>query len=281
MRTIVRSLFRHRSLVRGFVVRDLKARYVGSTMGFFWSVVFPVVNLFVFMFVFRLLLKARFGDDMGPKETALFMLAGILVWVAFAEALTRSTNCLVDNANLIQKVVFPAEILPVHLTLSSVVNMLIGLPIVVVGIWIVMANPLGPATSAVLALLVVQALFTIGLGYVLATFNALWRDTYHLVGVGVQVWMFATPIFYPPGLVEKAAVPGTHGIVFPGVPLTFHWLLEVNPMHWLISCWRSVLLWGEWPDAGLYARFAVVAVIVFAVGARFFMRNKRTFPDLL
>ena len=272
---MLRSLWRHRRLIKNFVVRDLKARYVGSTMGFFWSVIFPVVNLFVFMFVFRFLLKARFGEGMGPKETGLFMLAGILVWAAFAETLTRATNCLVDNANLIQKVVFPSEILPINLTLSSLVNMLIGLPIVVIGIWVVVGCPLGSHMIVIPLLLVVQALFTVGLGYLLAALNVLWRDTFHLVGVGVQVWMFGTPIFYPGILVQNSTVS------VGGREVGFAWMLEVNPMHWLIDSWRTVLLWGEWPDWFNVFRFTIVAVIVFAVGATFFARQKRTFPDLL
>ena len=318
MLTLLRSLRRHRRLIRGFVGRDLRARYVGSTMGFFWSVVFPIVNLFVFMFVFRLVLKARFGD-MSPQETAIYMLAGILVWSAFAEALTRSTNCLVDNANLIQKVIFPSEILPVHLAISSLVNMLIGLPIVVVGALVILEPPgqevavdpnhqevlcapgalccwdrwadwdrpeeeaapaeaaasgsaslypLGPQLILIPLLLVLQALFTVGLGYVLATFNVLWRDTFHLVGVAVQVWMFATPIFYPP----TAITATEYGL---------DWMLAINPMHWLIECWRQVLIFQSWPDPGLMLRFTAVALGVFALGSTFFQRQKRAFPDLL
>jgi len=281
VRGIVRSLLTHRSLVRSFVARDLRARYVGSTMGFFWSVIFPIVNLVVYMFVFRFLLNARFGDAMGPQETSIFMLAGILVWAAFAETLTRSTNCLVENANLIQKIVFPSEILPVNLALSSVVNMLIGMPIVIIGIVLIARNPIGPAFALVPLLLLTQILFAVGLGYILATFNALWRDTFHLVGVGVQVWMFSTPIFYPPEAVRLAPMPGTTGLVFPGVPITFEWLLQINPMHWLIDSWRLVLLWGAPPDWSMFLRFAVISVLVFVAGAAFFQRNKRSFPDLL
>ena len=127
---LLRSLVRHRRLLKDFVVRDLKARYVGSTMGFFWSVVFPIINLFVYMFVFRLVLNARWSDSQGALEVAIVMLAGIVVWSAFAETISRSTNTLVDNANLIQKVVFPAEVLPTYLTISSLINMCIGLPVV-------------------------------------------------------------------------------------------------------------------------------------------------------
>lgn len=260
-------------------MRDLKARYVGSTMGFFWSVIFPIVNLFVFMFVFQFLLRARFGDQMGPKEVAFYMLAGILIWAAFAETLTRATNCLVENANLIQKVVFPSEILPLNLGLSSLVNMLIGLPIVVAGTWVVMENPLGVQFLAIPVLLAVQLLFTVGLGYLLATLNALWRDTYHLVGVGVQVWMFATPIFYPPFLVEQAKIAKSDN---PDDGFyTFGWLLDINPMHWLVESWRRVLLFGQWPEPAMLLRFTLVAVLAFAAGSLFFQRQKRVFPDLL
>jgi len=298
---LIRSLRRNRRLLSDFVKRDLAARYVGSSMGFFWSVVFPIVNLFVFMFVFRLVLKARWGDGGSEKETALIMLAGILVWAGFAETLSRATNCLVENANLIQKVVFPAEILPVYLTVSSVVNMLIGMPIVVLGCWLFGAG--GPSASAVLIplLLLLQIVFTVGLGYLLATLNLFLRDTYHLVGVGVQVWMFATPIFYPAEMVSGARImlpdwisflsnappgllpDGSPRILQPGEGGLFslNWMLEINPMHWLIDSWRDVIIFSTWPDPMILLRLAVVSVSIFALGATFFRSQQEKFPDLL
>lgn len=301
MFALIRSLRRNRRLLSDFVKRDLAARYVGSSMGFFWSVVFPIVNLFVFMFVFRLVLKARWGDGGSEKETALIMLAGILVWAGFAETLSRATNCLVENANLIQKVVFPAEILPVYLTVSSVVNMLIGMPIVVLGCWLFGAG--GPSASAVLIplLLLLQIVFTVGLGYLLATLNLFLRDTYHLVGVGVQVWMFATPIFYPAEMVSGARImlpdwisflsnappgllpDGSPRILQPGEGGLFslNWMLEINPMHWLIDSWRDVIIFSTWPDPMILLRLAVVSVSIFALGATFFRSQQEKFPDLL
>lgn len=300
MFALIRSLRQNRRLLSDFVKRDLAARYVGSSMGFFWSVIFPIVNLFVFMFVFRLLLKARWGDG-SEKETALIMLAGILVWAAFAETLSRATNCLVENANLIQKVVFPSEILPVYLTTSSIVNMLIGMPIVVLGCWLFGAG--GPSSSAVLIplLLVIQVIFTVGLGYFLATLNLFLRDTYHLVGVGVQVWMFATPIFYPAEMVSNALImlpdwlsflsnaplgllaDGTPRVLMPGEGgfFSLNWMLEINPMHWLIDAWRDVIIFSTWPDPLMLLRLGVVSVLIFALGASFFRSQQEKFPDLL
>lgn len=400
---LLRSLRRNGRLLKEFVVRDLKARYVGSSMGFFWSVVFPVINLFVYMFVFRLVLNARWGDQQSASEVAVIMLTGIVIWAAFAETVSRATNALVENSNLIQKVVFPSEVLPLYLTISSLINMCIGLPVVLGCIgWFaffappqvegfadleglqlvggpeyfedgtarptvalfkidrgrhervsvpftvggtavrgvdyevsdsplvippgsnfgeILITPLVPATEElktieitlgewagdpergvlthtvqfqpgagswrsprepstdsyhplnigapllILPLLfLLQAIFTVGLGYLLSTLNLFLRDTYHLVGVGITVWMFGTPIFYPAHLVEKAG---------------FGWLLALNPMHWLIDAYRNLLCYGIWPDWPMLTRFAVVAVLLLWAGSSFFMRQKRQFPDLL
>lgn len=284
---LFRSIRAHRVLLRDFIVRDLKARYVGSAMGFFWSVVFPVVNLFVFMFVFRLVLKARWGDagagdypgDGSPGETALVMLAGILAWSAFAETISRGTNSLVENSNLIKKVVFPSEILPPYLTASSIVNMLIGVPIVLVGVITFTDKALAPSLLAVPLLLSLQALFTIGLAYLLATLNAMVRDVYHVIGVALTVWMFATPIFYPAQMVSNS-FQSLGGLV-DGFMLPLGLILELNPMHWLIDSWQRVLVFQLWPQWDLVGRFALATLVMLLIGAGIFRDQRRTFPDLL
>lgn len=207
MPALLGTLWTQRELVRAFVVRDLKSRYVGSTMGFFWSVIVPFIYLFVFMGVFSLLLKSRWEDGSPQEETALFMLVGILAWHAFAETLSRATNCLVENANLIQKVVFPSVILPTYLVVSSLVNMLIGMPIVIVGVYAFTDQAPSLPYLALPLLVGLQGVFSLGLGLFLSALNLYLRDTVHLIGVLILVWMFATPIFYPPSLVQNATVP--------------------------------------------------------------------------
>ena len=295
----IRDLIAHRRLLREFVVRDLKARYVGSSMGFFWSVIFPLLNLAVYFIVFRLIMEVRFGDKMSPEASAMWMLAGITVWTAFAETVSRSTNCLVENTNLIQKVVFPSEVLPAFLTVSSLINMLIGIPLVLLGVgfFILKGDTAGfvEVETASLAMVDVQimdpgpdrtlrwgwsmvclpllmlgqGIFTLGLGYFLSTLNLFLRDTYHLVGVLVTFWMFATPIFYPVQLVEQARDG------------QFAFILLINPMHWLIESYREVLLFGSWPQLHLIGPFLLVALFTFAAGATFFRSQKARVPDLL
>ena len=115
-------------------------------------------------------------------------------------------------------------------------------------------------------LLLLQAVFTLGLGYFLAAFNLFLRDTYHLIGVFITVWMFATPIFYPAELVQISP---------------YAIILDLNPMYWLIESYRSVILYGDWPSWALLGRFAAVGFAFLFVGSRFFMRQKAKFPDLL
>lgn len=281
MLELLRSLKHNRRLLGDLVNRDLRARYVGSSMGFFWSVVFPIINLVVYMFVFSFVLEARW-DEHQPKEvTALLMLAGIVVWQAFAESISRSTNTLVENQNLIQKVVFPSEILPPYLVISALINMLIGMAITLLGVvFYAYVQPvayaegtepnrilsLGPSLLALPALMVLQAIFTLGIGYFLATLNLFLRDVYHVIGVILTVCMFMTPIFYPAEKVVEAGMT---------------WVLQINPMYWLIDSYRKVLLWGDWPSLPIVGLFGLVALLVFAGGASFFYAQKPRFPDLL
>lgn len=287
MLELVRSLSRNQRLLTDLVKRDLRARYVASSMGFFWSVLFPLVNLFVYMFVFAFVLSSRWRPDMPGQETALVMLAGIVVWQAFAETLSRSTNTLVENQNLIQKVVFPSEVLPIYLASSALINMLIGILITLAAVgwfaWVAPPAPI-PVPEGVVSvarhktlgfslsllslpvLVIAQAIFTLGYSYFLATLNLFARDVYHLIGVALTVWMFMTPIFYPPEFVVNAGMG---------------WVLQINPMYWLIDSYREVLLYGLWPKPLVLSVFLAVAVAVFVLGSWFFMRQKPRFPDLL
>ena len=123
-----------------------------------------------------------------------------------------------------------------------------------------------------------QIVFTIGMGFLLATLNVLWRDTFHLVGVGTMVWMFMTPIFYPASLVKKSIARSDNP---EDGYYSFAWLLEINPMHWLIDSWRRILFLDQWPEWDMILRLAIVAIGVFVLGGTFFMRQKKSFPDLL
>lgn len=303
---LARSLRDRRRLVFDFVSRDLRSRYAGSSLGFFWSVIQPLANLAVYMFVFMVVLKARWADSMPEAEVSLMMLTGFMAWSTHAETLSRSTTCVQDNSNLIQKVVFPAEVLPTYLSLSAMVSLLVGLPIIFAGMLLyskVLPNYMdareagiakaieraiergvdpaslefGPELAVGLPLLLVpllivlQWLFSTGVAYLMATLQVLLRDLQHLVPLLLTVWMFSTPIFYPATLLTDKTIG----------PISARLVLEFNPMYWLIDSYQRVMLYGLWPQWDLLLRFAAVALVVFTLGSRFLMREKRGFPDQL
>lgn len=315
-RAVTRSLLASRRLVWSFVRRDLGSRYAGSSLGFFWSVIQPLANLAIYMFVFQVVLKARWSDAMSPQEVSLVMLTGFVAWGAYSETLLRSTTCMVDNRNLIQKVVFPAEILPTFLSISSLVSLVVSLPIILVAKAVFMefgtsyadgrtaalergikkatelalengesvsaavkaaAEAMGPELGWGLPILllplliVLQWIFSTGVAFILSTLNVLVRDVQHVVGLVVMVWMFSTPIFYPATLLRGHSVG----------PINLSLVLELNPIYWLTDSYQRIVLYAQWPQWHLLGRFALVALIVYALGARLLMREKKRFPDFL
>ncbi|MBM3986680.1 MAG: ABC transporter permease [Planctomycetes bacterium] len=283
------SLRRHAPLVKNFVEKDLKGRYIGSTVGFFWSLVNPLLSLATYTFVFRFVLKSRWSDFQPDSQVVLMMYLGIVTWGCHAEIVSRCTGTLVENGSLIKKVVFPSEILPAYISMSALVNLLIGLAFVLLGMlvfgyafpaadpasadWIPEAGKspfeplrLGLSFLSVPLLLALQVGFSVGLGYLLATLNLLIRDVGHVTSALITIWMFGTPIFYPESLVRE----GGYG-----------WVVDLNPMAWLVDAYRGTILFGHWPQPLVLAKLALVALASLWLGTRFFFKAQHRFADFI
>ena len=155
------KLFRYRGLIQALVVRDLKARYRGSALGFFWSFINPLLLLLIYTFVFTKVIPGSHQKEMEPY--ALFMFCGILPWTWFSSSLLESSNTLIAGGNLIKKVLFPAEVLPIVTVLANMVHFFLGLPIMVAFL-IYYQRPLDPIELLWFPLIVlVQLILTIGL----------------------------------------------------------------------------------------------------------------------
>lgn len=269
-----------RDLVVTSVRRDLAARFRGTLLGFAWVIAHPLLVFAIYAFIFTQLLGLRLGAGTGagasPAGTlGVYMFTGTLVWSAFADALSRSTSCVLDNRNLLQKLRFPAQLLPLQVALSSLVTFSAGL----VAFWVfTLLSPLWPAPGTRLlawapALLLIQLLFSTGLGLALSAAQVALRDTLQLVGVGLTVWMFLTPIFWVP---SAELLPG----IEPWLPL-----VDANPVHHLVYLWRELLMSGEPAQVfgGSFARSLVLvslwAVAAFVGGSWIFFRAERHFAD--
>lgn len=258
------GLYHHRALIRSFVKRDLQARYKGSAIGLFWSVIHPLIMLLLYTFVFSTILKIRVGVGEGTEYFAIYLFCGLLPWNAFAEALSRSTGVILEHANLIKRALFPSEILPVYPVISGIVNELIGLGILLAGLALT-AHPFSPVMLALPVILLFQFALTMGLAWIIGGATVFIRDLGQMLGVILTLWNFLTPIFYPPSL----------------VPADMRFLLTVNPLYAVVEAYRSLILKGQVPPWGSLAFLALFAAVVFVVGYRVFTRMQPAFADVL
>lgn len=258
------GLYRHRTLIWSFVKRDLLARYKGSTVGLFWSVIHPLIMLGLYTLVFSAILKVRVGAGEGTDYFALYLFCGLLPWNAFAEGLNRSTGVILEHANLIKRVIFPSEILPVYPVVAGIVNELIGFG-VLLGVLLVIGHPIRPVILVLPAILLLQFALTTGLAWLIAGTTVFVRDLGQILGVVLTLWLFLTPIFYPPAM----------------VPQGMQVLLTINPMYTVVEAYRSLILRGQVPAWWSLAALALVALVVNWLGYRVFARMRRAFADVL
>ena len=262
--SFLRKIYIQRSLIRNFVVRDLRTRYIGSFMGFFWSVIHPIVLLVSYTFVFSVIFGVRPRPDAGTTSFPLFLFCSILPWLFFQDTLQRSSTIVIENANLVTKTLFPSEILPLSVMLAGVVNHLIGFAILLC----ILIFTLGKISVFILLIpvyFVLLMLFTLGLSWFVAGLNVFVRDVSQILSVVLTFWFWFTPIFYSTDR-------------FPaGMRFLVHW----NPLAHVVAGYRDCLLRMSMPDMGILAILGVASLLVFAGGGIFFRVIKREFVDVL
>jgi len=229
----LQQLLRYRSLVQSLVVRELKARYRGSVLGFFWSFVNPLLLLLVYTFVFTVVLPGARPPELEPF--ALFMFCGILPWTWFSSSLIESSNVLIAGGNLIRKVLFPAEILPIVTVLAGLVHFCLGLPILAAFL-VYYRVPIVPTDLLWFPVIVaVQLVLTLGLALLLSALTVHFRDVRDLLSNLLTLWFFATPIIYD----------------LSQAPPQVRRLLNLNPFTHLAVSYQEVLFrpgpFTEWP----------------------------------
>jgi lipopolysaccharide transport system permease protein len=254
----------HSSLIRSMVRRDLTSRYKGSIMGLAWAFITPAVMIVIFTVIFQGIFNAKFGTQGGYLSYGINLFCGLLPWLAFSDGIQRSTISLVENVNLVKRVVFPIEALPVNLALSALVNQLIGTIILLVAALIV-EHTVRPTVLLLPLLIAPQLLATIGLGWLMASLGVFIRDMPQFNQLALSTWLYLTPIYYPEHL----------------IPPGYRWVVDLNPMAPLIRSYRSILLEGRLPDWRGLTVTLVFALVCFIFGYWWFERTKKSFADVL
>ncbi len=258
------SLWSRRDLIGLMVHRDFIGRYKGSLLGAFWPLINPIGHLLLYTFLFSVVLKVKFGADGSTSNFALYLMSGLLPWGCLSESLSRSTTVILESPNLVKRVVFPVQILPLVLIISSLLSEMVAFSILFVAATICLKT----VHSTILFLpliLVSQVMFTAGLSWFLASVGVFVRDFRHIMALALSAWMYTTPIVYPAS----------------SLPERLKFLLWANPMAGIVTDYRHVLLEGKPPDWPLYCLYTTIACVICFSGYYFFQRTKKTFADVI
>jgi len=257
-----RSLWQYRGFVWGSVLREFNGKYRESLFGAFWAVAGPfwavagpLTMIVIYTVGFAQLMRPTLpGHESTPFAFSIYLWAGVIAWNLFAEMLGRLNNVFLESGNLIKKANFPRICLPIIVILSAFINFSILLGIYLLFLAIIGHWP-GWTILAAIPLLVLQLLFTMGLGVALGTLNVFFRDVGQITGVVLQFWFWLTPIVYT----LQALPEGARAV------------MRFNPLLSLIGAWQTVFLDRDWPDFASLLPLAMLTLLMLWLGAWLFL----------
>ncbi len=257
----IKTLYRYRSLIWNLVVRELKARYRGSILGFLWSFLNPLLLTSVYTLVFSVYLR------FGMEDYVVHLMSGLLPWLWFSSSLLESSGSILAGGNLIKKILFPAEVLPLVVVLANGINFLLSLPILLLFVAGFKALGFGVSVGISLATLPVvigiQMLFTVGLAFMLSALCVHYRDVQHVLGNLLTLWFFLTPIVYP----------------LTQIPEKFRFMVNLNPIAPLIFAYQDIFYFGKFPNFSQLAMVTAMSICMYAMGSAVFEKYRGTFAE--
>jgi lipopolysaccharide transport system permease protein len=262
---LIRLVRQRAGLIGDLTRRDALGRYKNSFLGVFWSLVTPMVMLVVYTFVFSTVFNVRWSGGTGSKtEFAAILFAGLTVFNIFAECMTRAPQAIVGNANLVKKVVFPLEVLPLVTLLSALVHAAIAF--VILFLFRIAFGGGVPLTVVLLPIVLLPfCLFVLGLTWFFSALAVYVRDVAQTITVVVTVLMFLSPLFFPPNALPEA----------------WRFLVVINPLAQPIEQVRQLVIWGQWPDAAGVLQSYLIGAVVGWAGLIWFQRARKGFADVL
>lgn len=259
--------------------RDLKGKYRRTFLGQLWSLANPLALMLVYTFVFSFVIKIQLpaGNPSGLNSFPLWLLAGLLPWIFFSTVLTQGIGSLISNESLIRKVYFPRNLLVLSTVAAATVNWLIELSVLLIALIVVGAFGVLPLLPALIFLIICFVMFATGIVLMLAIANVYFRDTEYLIGVGLQLGMYLSPVVYPLSLVQLQSEK--IGPIIGNVTLFDIYL--VNPMVVFLSSFRELLFDNKLPGWPSIISILLVTLISLSAGLLIFKSKEKKLAELL
>ncbi len=258
MLDVFKNLYNYRELLKTSVKKEIRGKYKNSFLGVLWSFLNPLLQIAVYAFVFQGILK-------NPQENyAIFLCCALIPWTFFSTTISRAAFNCIENGNIIKKVYFPREILPISVVTSETVNFLISTIIIIafvifggIGLsWYIVFYPL---------VLLAQYIMLIGLSLIVSSVCVYLRDLQHFIGIFLQLMFYATPIVYS----------------LDGISSNLRWILELNPMTYIINAYRSIFYYQTMPELKPILILIAISVVLCIVGYLIFNKLQKGFAEQL
>jgi len=250
------ELYRCRALIVSLVIKEVKLRYQGSLLGFLWTFLNPLLLMCVYTIVFSVFLRIKV--DNYP----VFLFCGLIPWVWFSTSLLEGADSIIRGGDLVTRTLFPPQVLPSVTVFSNLVNFVFSLPLLFIFLLLFRVKA-SIALIALPILMVIQAVFTMGLVLMVSAINVHFRDIQHILGNLIIMWFFATPILYPT----------------TAIPAQFKFISYMNPMAILIKAYQDTLFYRQFPNWLFLGITLCFGFLVFFFGNLIFNRYKESFPE--
>ena len=255
---MVKNIYHYRELLKTSVKKEIRGKYKNSFLGILWSFLNPLLQIAVYAIVFPLILKNN------QEHYVVFVCTGLIPWTFFSTAVTRSAFTMIENGNIIKKVYFPREILPIAICTSEAINFLISTVIIIA---FVLIEGIGVSKFLIFYPLVylVQYLLVLALSFIVSSITVYFRDLQHLIGVALQLLFYATPIVYAAN----------------SIPTEFKWMLDINPMTYVINGYRAIFYEQTMPDVKALLIVGGIMIVACILGYLIFNKLQKGFAEEL
>lgn len=254
------EVFKYKELIKHLTSREIKARYKQSFLSFFWIILNPFFQMLIMSFVFSKIMRVQ---DLGVPY-AVYLYAGLLPWIFFANSLSSSMGILTSNSSFLKKIYFPREILIFSGLMAKVFDFFFA-SIVFIILMLFFQIPFTPYVLLFFPIFFLQFLFTYSLSLLLSAMNLFYRDVQYVFDLVLTLWFYLTPVVYATEF----------------FPEQYRWIFRLNPMAVYINAYRQVLLGNDWPNWGSLAIGMLVSIGLYIIAYRIFKNLEGTFADVV
>lgn len=258
-----KELYAYREMIFSLVKRDLRGRYKGSVLGFLWTFINPLLQLVVYTLVFSVIMRA------GIEQYYIFLFVALVPWIFFSSALTGGAGSVLASKDMVKKIYFPREVLPIAYVTTSFVNMLLSF-VVVLAVLFVTGFGVNPAAMLCLPIImIVEYILALGIALLASALTVYFRDLEYILGIVAMAWQFLTPVMYSQEMVEQALPDYLFAI----------WML--NPMTPIVEAYRQILYYKQTPQMSTLLNATILGVLFVVLGYVAFRKLQKGFVEEL